>query len=491
MTYRNLWPARPALALGMTCACLAWCAVGGQAASGAEKTPVTFNKEIAPLVFQRCASCHRPGEVAPFSLLSYRDVSKRAELIRDVTTERVMPPWKAEPGSLHFADERRLTDDQIALISRWIKDGTPEGDPADLPSPPKFAAGWQLGEPDMVLKMAEPYTLVAEGPDVYRCFVIPLQIPAGKYLKAVEYRPGNRKIVHHAVLAMLPHKAAQAKLEAGDGKSFASSLAPPGQLLPGQLAFWTPGMLPRPLPEGYAAEWSDSNDLILQLHLHPDGKPELEQSSIGLYFTDKKPVGRLRLMVLTNNRIDIAPGDFAYTVKASMTLRGPVEVYGVFQHMHWLGRTVKVTATLPDGTTQPLISIGDWDFNWQTYYQYATPLKLPAGTLVEGLWTYDNSAANPANPSKPPQRVTYGEQTANEMAIMTLDVINTGPSTRPQGPPAPMTDAERERRAGDILRYLDKDADGKLKLDEVVAMAGDRIPKDELGEMVRQGRRRR
>jgi mono/diheme cytochrome c family protein len=435
MTTRNPETTRPvrSVARALALACLAWLDAG-HGAAGEMDTPdrprargaVTFNKDVAPLLFERCASCHRPGEVAPFPLLDYRDASKRARLIRAVTAERSMPPWKAEPGAGHFAHDRRLTDEQIATIARWVEAGTPEGDPADLPPLPRFADGWQLGEPDMVVTMKEPYELVAEGPDVYRCFVLPNPIPAGKYLRAIEYRPGNRRIVHHVVIATLSRAAAQAKLDEGDGKSFSSGLTPPGRLLPGPLAFWTPGMEPQPLPDGLAAEVSERDDLVLQLHLHPSGKPETEQTSIGLHFTDQKPQGRLKLMVLSNNKIDIAPDAAEHAVSASMTLKEPVAVYGVFPHMHMIGRSVRVTATLPDGTTEPLIAIGDWDFNWQLYYRYAAPLRLPAGTRLDGRWTYDNSAANPANPSRPPRRVTYGEQTVNEMAILVMDVTPDG-----------------------------------------------------------------
>lgn len=406
---------------------------GGDVPAAAPEGAVTFNKDIAPLVFARCASCHRPGEVAPFSLLSYRDVSKRAEQVRDVTEGRIMPPWKAEPGFGHFADERRLTEEQVATIGRWVRAGTPEGEPADLPPAPKFAAGWQLGEPDMIVTMPEPYEVAAEGPDDYRCFVIPVRVPAGKYLRAAEYRPGNRKVVHHAVLATMPHEAALAKLAEGDGKSFASGLAPPGSLLPGQLAFWTPGMVPRPLPEGYAARWPEGSDLVLQLHLHPGGKPEAERSTLGFYFTDEAPRGRLKMLVMSNNEIDIAPGEADHAVRTSLTLKEPFEIHGIFPHMHLIGHSVRVTATLPDGSTEPLIAIGDWDFNWQHYYQYAKPLTLPAGTRIEGRWTYDNSEANPANPSRPPKRVGYGEQTTDEMAIMILDGLPAPPRA---GPPA-------------------------------------------------------
>ena len=421
------WSARRARPVLPMLASLVWlAATQGAAAADAPATPekpVTFNKDIAPIVFRQCASCHRPGEVAPFPLLSYRDVSKRAGQIREVVEKRIMPPWKAETDFGHFADERRLGDEQVATIARWARQGAPEGDPADLPAAPAFAAGWQLGEPDRVVTMAEPYALAAEGRDEYRCFVIPLEVPAGKYLRAVEYRPSNRKIVHHAVLTSLPGPQAQAKLAAGDGKSFAGNLTPPGRLLPGQLAFWTPGMMPRPLPDGFAARWPDRSDLVLQLHLHPSGKPEAEQSRIGLHFTDKKPTDRLRLEALSNNDIAIKPDEAAHAITATRKLPADVAVYGVFPHMHLIGRTVSVTARLPDGAAKRLIAIADWDFNWQAYYEFATPLRLPAGTVLEARWTYDNSSANPANPRRPPQLVTYGEQTTDEMALVLMDLI--------------------------------------------------------------------
>jgi hypothetical protein len=182
-------------------------------------------------------------------------------------------------------------------------------------------------------------------------------------------------------------------------------------------------MEPLPLPDGFAADWPKGRDFLLQLHLHPSGRPESERSSIGLYLTDQKPRGRLRPMPLANNKIDIAPGDSKFTLQKSITLRGPIEVYGLFPHMHLIGRTVKLTAATPDGASQDVLSIGDWDFKWQFYYHFASPLRFPAGTRFDCRWTYDNSADNPANPSHPPRRVRYGEQTTDEMGILALDVI--------------------------------------------------------------------
>ncbi len=386
---------------------------------------LTFTKDVAPLMFKHCAACHRPGEVAPFSLLSYRDVRKRARQIAKVTTSRLMPPWKPVAGHGDFRDARRLSSDEIGLLKQWAEEGASQGDAKDLPPAPKFAEGWQQGKPDLVVTLPKAYTVPAEGADVYRNFVIPFQVPAGKYIRSVEFRPSNRKVVHHAILAFDP----SGKLRGRDGKDgqpgFTQSNVP-GMILPGSLAFWVPGKDSRPLPEGVSMAWPKGADLVVQLHVHPSGKPEVERSSIGFYFTDTPPKRSLRLFLVQNNKIDIPAGQKDYRLKASKTLSADAEVYGIFPHMHLIGKEVRVTATLPNGKKQSLLRIDEWDFNWQGYYEYAKPVLLPKGTEVLMECVHDNSASNPANPNRPPQRVTYGEQTTNEMAIVLMHIMPKG-----------------------------------------------------------------
>jgi hypothetical protein len=470
----------------------------------------TFTKDIAPLLYRQCVSCHRPGEVAPFPLLTFGDARKRAGLIRILTEARAMPPWKPVPGHGDFRDARRLTDAEIDVIRRWVDAGATEGDPADLPPPPAFTPGWQLGRPDLVVTMPEPFTVPAEGPDIYRNFVIPVEIPAGRFIKAAEYRPSNRRVVHHAALGIDAAGTARALDRKDPGPGF-TRVSLPGPLLPGSLATWTPGRDPLPLPEGFSMPWRDGTDLVLQLHLHPDGKPEVEQSSIGLYLTAEPPRRSMIDVMLINMRIDIPPGETAYKTSDSFTLPADVEALGIFPHMHLIGKEIAVTAFLPDGTTRPLIRIDDWDFNWQNFYHYAAPVALPKDTRVVMECVHDNSADNPNNPNDPPRRVTGGEQTRNEMSAALIQLVPARDGDLPilvnalrrrilggitstamenvlggrmprrgddSRPPTGATSASRGAPAVTVptLRQLDRDGDGTLSLDELVTAANGRLP---------------
>ncbi|MGP0069352.1 MAG: ascorbate-dependent monooxygenase [Isosphaeraceae bacterium] len=392
-------------------------------AGGIRAEVPTFNKDIAPILWKNCAGCHRPGEIGPFSLLTYRDAAKRAGFLGEITAERRMPPWKPEPGFGSFHDERRLSEEEIRKIADWVAADAPEGDAKDLPPAPRFPEGWQLGTPDLVLKPSESFPVPTSGRDVYRCFVIPIPIDTDQTVAAVEFRPGNRKVVHHALLYLDNTGAAREKDESEPGPGYAS-FGGPGIVPTGGLGGWAPGAMPRLLPDGIGKYLRKGSDLVLQIHYHPDGKPETDQSVVGVYFT-KSPVRKIAggIAVRTRN-LDIPPGERRYHVTAqSDPLPADVQAIGIAPHMHYIGKEMKVVAESPDGKTIPLIWIKDWDFNWQGQYQYQTPVKLTKGSVIKLDAYYDNSDENPRNPSRPPRRVRWGEQTTDEMCLLGVQVV--------------------------------------------------------------------
>ena len=401
----------------------------GAAAMLPAAAPVTFSETVAPILYDNCVTCHRPGEAAPFSLISYEDARKKGKQIVKVTGSRYMPPWHAEHGYGEFAGERRLTDAQIAALAEWVKQGMPEGDPAKMPRLPGFPEGWHLGTPDLVLRMPAAYDLPASGPDVYRNFVIPTHLTENKWVRAIEFRPGARKAVHHALFAY-DSTGGAAKQDGRDGKPGFGGMGTVGvggaTGGSGPLGGWAVGATPVFLPEGVALPLPKGSDIVLQMHFHLTGKPETEQATIGIYFTDQAPERRLFPVQVPalfgfGAGIDIPAGEKNYVIEDSVTL--PVDMRALFvgAHAHYLAKEMKATATLPDGTTQPLIWIKDWDFNWQDRYLYKSPVMLPKGTRIDVRLVYDNSADNPHNPNPESlKRVQWGEQSFDEMGSVTV-----------------------------------------------------------------------
>jgi mono/diheme cytochrome c family protein len=373
----------------------------------------TFSRDVAPILYENCVTCHRPGSIAPFSLATYRDARRRAETIAAVTERGTMPPWKpAERGV--FFDERRLGPEQIRLLREWAEAGAPAGDPADLPPLPTFKEGWQLGEPDLVLEVPRPFTIPAEGPDVFAHFVFPVPIEETKYIRAVEVLPGNRRVAHHA-LGLLDASGKARRLAAADGGDWYTSLNAgflPSGLVPG----YVPGQTARFPVEDTGIKLEPKTDFVLQMHYHPTGRVETDRTRVGLYFARRKPTAIGVGVLLGSFSIDIAPGDGAYTVSDSFKLPADMKVNDVWAHMHMLGKEVRVWAELPDGETRPLMTIDDWDFNWQDTYRYRAPFWLPKGTVIRAEFVYDNSAENPRNPNDPPRRVRIGGNSTDEMA---------------------------------------------------------------------------
>ena len=381
----------------------------------------TFGADIAPIIFQHCTPCHRPGEVAPFPLLTYKDVFRRAKLIRLVTEGHYMPPWKPEPGYGEFLDSRRLSTNEIAAIKEWVDRGAPEGNPSDMPALPQFQSGWALGQPDLVVTMPAPYQIPADGPDVYRCFAVPLKLPQDRYFTAFDFHPSNRRIVHHAMIVEALSGAAEHR-ETVPGAGY-PCFGDFGLLPTARVGLWTPGAVPLKEPPGVARVLKKGSDIIVQIHFHPTGKVEREQSSIGFYFSKQPPHKIPVELTLGSIDIDITAGAKAYKVTSSYVVPIDVELLAVIPHAHFLGKEIKASAVLPDGEVKPLLLIKDWDFNWQQWYRYTSPIKLPQGTRVDAQWIYDNSADNARNPAHPPRRVMWGVLSTDEMAEMKLEVV--------------------------------------------------------------------
>ncbi len=390
---------------------------------------VTYTRDIAPILAANCVECHRPGEVAPFSLLTYEDAAKRAGFLSEVTQSRLMPPWKAEIGHGRFLGERRLSETQIALFDAWAKAGAPEGDPDDLPPQPEFASGWHLGEPGLELVAAEPFSVPAGGEDIFQHHVIPTNLTEDKTIVGFEFRPGNPSVVHHAIL-FLDTSGNGRRKDAETPEPGYTTFGSIGVPTAGIIGVWTPGLTPRFFPQGAGMHIPKGADIILQLHIHPSGKPETDQSSIALYFADK-PVERMMSrspFVLGSLIIDVPPGSADTTVTSSITLPTDVTLISLLPHMHLIGKEMKITATLPDGAEESLLWIKDWNFYWQDNYVYHEPVRLPAGTKLEMISRYDNSADNPLNPSDPPRRVLFGNGSTDEMSFGIFQIILDDPA---------------------------------------------------------------
>ena len=385
---------------------------------------LTFHKQIAPIVFKNCATCHRPGGSGPFSLLTYSDVGRHGKTIVSVTQSRYMPPWQPEPGYGEFIGERRLSVDQIGMLGQWVAEGAVEGDLADSPGVPEWPAGWHLGQPDRVVTMPGSYLLEAEGPDVFRMFVIPVPLDSNRYVRALELRPGNPRVVHHAVGLVDPTSRSRNLDEKDPRPGFegmrSTQFARPPD---GHFLGWTPGKVPMESAEGMSWRLQRGADLVWELHMLSSGKPERIQPSVGLYFTDEAPSRTPFIVGLGSRTIDIPAGEKEYWIEDGYVLPVAVEVLGVYPHAHYLGNQMRAFARLPDGTRRWLISIRDWDFNWQDEYLYSEPIFLPRGSRLSMRYSYDNSAGNIRNPHDPPRRVVYGPNSSDEMGDLWVQVL--------------------------------------------------------------------
>ncbi|MBI3413972.1 MAG: tetratricopeptide repeat protein [Verrucomicrobia bacterium] len=395
------------------------------------KGTLTFNKDVASIIFSHCSECHRPGQPAPFGLLSFQDVKKHAREIVDVTSRRFMPPWPPDREYSDLANTRALDAEQLGILQQWFAEGAVEGNLVDLPPLPKFTDGWRLGQPDLVIEMPTPYTLPAEGKDVYRNFVIPIPTPATRFVRGVEFQPGNAKVVHHAFINVDETRNSRRLAAKQNPPSFEGMEMPEGAVMPGgQLLGWQPGKLPAFAPDGLAWALKPGTDLVLQMHMHPTGKPEAVRAAVGFYFTDVAPTNIPFRLKLTRFDFEIPAGASNYVVEQSYMLPVSVTALRILPHVHYLGKDLQAYAELPGGEKRGLLRIQNWDFNWQGDYQFSKPIDFPKGTRLVMRYTYDNSTNNVHNPNQPPRSVRHGLQTTDEMAGLVLQVIAGSPEDR-------------------------------------------------------------
>lgn len=494
-----------------------------------------FSGSIAAVVFEKCSICHRPGQVGPFPLLTYRDVSSRSKTIAATIRAGYMPPWKPLDHGLAFSNDRSLSPSERERILAWIDAGCPEGDPARTPPIPAFPDGWTLGKPDLIVRMKDPFPVPADGPDLYRSFVFPLQLPDDKWVKAVELRPQANAAMHHA-LFFLDSTGSARKMDGRDGQPGIAGMgflagiggaagggaagsdarggalsglgrlfrsgSPPAQrenidaALARGLGGYVPGAVPSRLPGDLAMELPAGSDIVMQTHFHPSGKPESEQAELGLYLADREPSKRLvpiqiPAMFGFGAGIDIPAGEPDFRIRESFTLPVSVQAISVGGHAHYICSRMKMTARLPDGRETVLLEIDDWDLDWQDRYLFASPVELPAGTVLESEICYDNSSANPENPYHPPRRIRWGRQSNDEMGSITLAVVASDEKDRPRLQEqlqqhfrsAIVSRFAQGRGLGQLILQLDEDRDGKLQPSE----APPRLSGEVFSELDRDG----
>ncbi len=412
--------------------------------TAAETPPdtITWDDGIAALIRRHCIECHRPGQSAPFALLRHSDVAARGGFLVEAVESGHMPPWLPERGGHAFIGQRGLSAEEIDRLRAWVQAGAPAGRNGGEPIPePETDSRWQLGEPDIILRMEEAFEIPAANRDIYRAFVLSFdadsfpadlvrtaRIPGSDVVgvSAVEVRPGNRRTVHHA-LVFVDSTGTARRLAAADTEPGYERFGDPGFEPSGFLGAYTPGSTPGRWPPGIADTLDLHGDIVLHMHYSPTGKTETDRTEIGIHLS-REPVRRVTAPVrLGSFDLEIPPGAERHRVSDRFRLPADVFVLALTPHMHYLGRKVRVRARTPGGTEETLLEIRRWNFNWQDRYRLEEPVYLPAGTVVSAEWVFDNSADNPSNPSDPPRHVTFGPDSTDEMAEVHLDCIPLEP----------------------------------------------------------------
>ena len=413
---------------------------GQSAPRAAAQSVPTFTRDVAPILYRNCVQCHRAGEIAPMSLMTYAEVRPWARAIRKATTERVMPPWHADAPEGTFENERRLTAAEKDTLARWAGGGAPHGDPADLPAAPAFVDGWRLGTPDTVFEMQEDYAVPATGTVEYEYFYIPTNFTEAKWLKAIEVRPGNREVVHHVIVMYEappdgPRAAAALKFgpeqdlpPSREGHRPKRKATNPRRMI----ASYAPGTDPQVFQPGTALRLAPGGTIELQMHYTTNGKATTDRTRIGMVFAKEPPAHELRASAFMNTKLRIPAGARDHKVDAKVEFVQDTVLWGMLPHTHLRGTKWEYTIVLPDGTMKPLLSVPQYDFNWQTYYMFKRPVTVPKGARILSSAWYDNSENNVSNPDAASD-VLWGDQTWEEMQY-TGFIYSVGAQTMTNAP---------------------------------------------------------
>jgi thiol-disulfide isomerase/thioredoxin len=476
---------------------------------------ITYVDDVAPIIRDNCAGCHRPGQSGPFSFLTFDDVASHASTIQAVIRAGYMPPWKPVHTGIAFANDRRLTVAEKRIIEQWIEQGTPQGNDRNLPAQassstdvPAAKSVWSLGQPDLIVRMNKPYSVPADGPDIYRSFVFPIDLPEDRWVKAMELRPTARGAVHHALFFVDPDGQSRQRThrDGQPGFSGMSFLTAAGSGFDGiaknlnrGLGGYVPGATPNRLPGDLARRLPAGSDIVMQTHFHPVGRVVVEQAELGIYFADSAPRQQIVPLQVPSlfgigAGIDVPAGESNYTIEESFILPIDVEAIEVGGHAHYICKSMRMTATLPDGKAIDLLRIDDWDLDWQDQYQFQDRIALPKGTTLRVRIAYDNSAANPANPFSPPRRIQWGRESNDEMGSMVLHAVAQKEVERPvleQAIERTTRTSIRKRLQsqttrlsrltgytpgpGMLLKLFDRNRDGSLQAAEIPKSHRDRL----------------
>jgi peroxiredoxin len=369
---------------------------------------VTYARHVAVIMQKRCQECHRPGEIGPFPLLTYDQAKARSQWIHEVVLEQRMPPWHADPRHGKFVNDRRLTSEERDMLLAWVEKGCPKGDDKDLPPPREFVEGWKIGKPDAVFRMEEEFKVPATGVVDYQRFTVDPGFKEDMWVEAAECRPGNRAVVHHMLIYV---QTPGSQLYDKDGKA-------------ATLAGWAPGDMPALFKPGTARLVPAGAKLIFEVHYTPNGTAQTDRSTVGLRFAKKRPEHWVESNILANMLLKVPARKASHTEQMVYTFKGDALLLSFMPHMHWRGVSAKYVATYPDGRTDTLLSVPDYDFNWQSVYRFAEPLTIPKGTKLTWICTWDNSADNPRNPD-PTKEIRWGLQTWDEMQNGWMDLVWT------------------------------------------------------------------